>query len=168
MQSRLTQAHLRRHCAAYEAAIRAAGGIDLQLLGMGRTGHIGFNEAGSSQESITRLITLDQVTRTDAASDFFGEAHVPRKAITMGIRTIMQACTLLLPVQHVSQCCMAQVYMQGSLRMLVCLDMLCGALETCLAASVHALRLGQTHAVRSPLNLLHRLASTEGCRLVIM
>ena len=79
-----------RQCAAYEEAIQKAGGIDLQLLGLGRTGHIGFNESGSSQSSTTRLITLDQVTRIDAASDFFGETHVPRRAITMGIRTIMQ------------------------------------------------------------------------------
>lgn len=81
-----------RHCTAYEGAIRSVG-IDLQLLGLGRTGHIGFNESGSSQSSRTRLITLDEVTRIDAASDFFGESHVPRKAITMGIDTIMQVRT---------------------------------------------------------------------------
>lgn len=66
------------------------GGIDLQLLGLGRTGHIGFNEKGSSQSSVTRLITLDKVTRVDAASDFFGEEHVPRRAITMGVSTILK------------------------------------------------------------------------------
>ena len=81
-----------RHCAAYEEAIQAAGGIDLQLLGLGRTGHIGFNESGSPASSTTRMVHLDQVTRTDAASDFFGETHVPKRAITMGIRTILQAC----------------------------------------------------------------------------
>ena len=78
-------------CARYEAAIRAAGGIDLQLLGIGRTGHIGFNEPGSGLDSRTRLITLDLVTRKDAAADFFGEDNVPREAVTMGVGTILEA-----------------------------------------------------------------------------
>jgi len=78
-------------CEAYERAIVAAGGIDLQLLGIGRTGHIGFNEPGSARESRTRLITLDKVTRMDASSDFFGEWNVPKKAITMGVGTILAA-----------------------------------------------------------------------------
>jgi glucosamine-6-phosphate deaminase len=83
-------------CAAYESAIAAAGGIDLQLLGIGRTGHIGFNEPGSGAESRTRVITLDLVTRKDAASDFFGEVNVPREAITMGVATILAAREILL------------------------------------------------------------------------
>ncbi len=78
-------------CAGYEAAIRAAGGIDLQLLGIGKTGHIGFNEPGSGARSRTRLVTLDTVTRRDAAADFFGEAFVPREAVTMGVATILEA-----------------------------------------------------------------------------
>ena len=78
-------------CGAYEAAIRAAGGIDLQLLGIGKTGHIGFNEPGSGARSRTRLVTLDTVTRRDAAADFFAEAFVPREAVTMGIATILEA-----------------------------------------------------------------------------
>ena len=78
-------------CHDYEQAIKDAGGIDIQLLGIGRTGHIGFNEPGSGRESRTRLITLDRVTRRDAASDFFGEEHVPRRAITMGVGTILEA-----------------------------------------------------------------------------
>jgi glucosamine-6-phosphate deaminase len=78
-------------CAAYEAAIHAAGGIDFQLLGIGKTGHIGFNEPGSGRDSRTRLVTLDAVTRKDAAADFFGEQHVPREAITMGVATILDA-----------------------------------------------------------------------------
>lgn len=78
-------------CEAWEERIAKAGGIDLQLLGIGRTGHVGFNEPGSSVQSRTRLITLDQVTRIDAASDFFGEPQVPRRAITMGVGTIMDA-----------------------------------------------------------------------------
>ncbi len=78
-------------CSAYEAAIVAAGGIDFQLLGIGKTGHIGFNEPGSGEGSRTRLIHLDHVTRRDAAADFFGEENVPRTAITMGIATILAA-----------------------------------------------------------------------------
>ena len=77
------------YCAWYEEQIAAAGGIDIQILGVGRTGHIGFNEPGSGKESRTRLITLDRVTRIDAASDFFGQEHVPRRAITMGVGTIL-------------------------------------------------------------------------------
>lgn len=83
-------------CAAYEAEIRAAGGIDLQLLGIGKTGHIGFNEPGSGAESRTRLITLDTLTRRDAAADFFGEENVPREAMTMGVATILEAREICL------------------------------------------------------------------------
>ncbi|MCA9284575.1 MAG: glucosamine-6-phosphate deaminase [Phycisphaerales bacterium] len=83
-------------CDAYERAIRDAGGIDLQLLGIGRTGHVGFNEPGSPADSRTRLITLDRVTRMDAASDFFGERNVPRHAITMGVGTILEARRIVL------------------------------------------------------------------------
>lgn len=78
-------------CQAYEAAIAAAGGIDFQLLGIGKTGHIGFNEPGSGETSRTRLVHLDSITRRDAAADFFGEENVPREAITMGIATILGA-----------------------------------------------------------------------------
>jgi glucosamine-6-phosphate deaminase len=83
-------------CRDYEAAISAAGGIDLQLLGIGRTGHIGFNEPGSGLESRTRLITLDLVTRKDAAADFFGEENVPREALTMGVATILEAREIVI------------------------------------------------------------------------
>jgi glucosamine-6-phosphate deaminase len=78
-------------CQRYEMAIRKAGGIDLQILGIGRTGHIGFNEPGSTRSSRTRQVTLDPVTRRDAANDFFGEENVPQQAITMGVGTIMEA-----------------------------------------------------------------------------
>ena len=84
------------HCLGYEKAIMDAGGIDIQILGIGRTGHIGFNEPGSGRESLTRLITLDRTTRLDAASDFFGEENVPRRAITMGVGTILQARRIIL------------------------------------------------------------------------
>jgi glucosamine-6-phosphate deaminase len=79
------------YCARYEQQIRKAGGIDLQILGIGRTGHIGFNEPGSTRHSRTRLVTLDPVTRRDAASGFFGEKNVPHQAITMGVGTILEA-----------------------------------------------------------------------------
>lgn len=79
------------YCRDYEARIAAAGGIDIQILGIGRTGHIGFNEPGSDLTSRTRMITLDSVTRVDAAADFFGTENVPRRAITMGVGTILEA-----------------------------------------------------------------------------
>jgi glucosamine-6-phosphate deaminase len=78
-------------CRRYEDAIARAGGIDFQILGIGKTGHIGFNEPGSGAESRTRLVMLDAVTRRDAAADFFGEDFVPREALTMGIATILEA-----------------------------------------------------------------------------
>lgn len=84
------------HCAAYEAAIETAGGVDLQILGIGRTGHIGFNEPGSSRDSLTRLLPLDPLTRLDAAADFLGEENVPRFAITMGVGTILRARKLVM------------------------------------------------------------------------
>jgi glucosamine-6-phosphate deaminase len=84
------------YCKKYEDKIKAAGGLDLQILGIGRTGHIGFNEPGSGIKSRTRMITLDHMTVTDAASDFFGEEYVPRKAITMGVGTIMEAKEVIL------------------------------------------------------------------------
>ena len=84
------------HCLDYEQRIRDAGGLDLQILGIGRTGHIGFNEPGSASDSTTRMITLDRVTRQDAAADFMGVANVPRSAITMGVGTILEARCLVL------------------------------------------------------------------------
>jgi glucosamine-6-phosphate deaminase len=77
--------------ARYEEAIRNAGGIDIQILGVGKTGHIGFNEPGSGVDSRTRLVHLDAVTRRDAAADFFGEEFVPKEAVTMGVATILEA-----------------------------------------------------------------------------
>ena len=84
------------HCADFERRIRDAGGIDLQLLGIGRSGHIGFNEPGSVRDSRTRRLYLDTVTRADAASDFFGEENVPPQAITMGVATILEAREVVL------------------------------------------------------------------------
>src|SRR5216683_1678485 len=87
---------LAEHCAAYERAIVEAGGIDFQLLGIGKSGHIGFNEPGSSPDERTRLVTLDTVTRKDASADFFGEDNVPREAITMGVASILEAREIAL------------------------------------------------------------------------
>lgn len=84
------------HCREYEARIAQAGGIDIMLLGIGRNGHIGFNEPFSIRNSRTRLCTLDPVTRRSAASDFFGEENVPTQAITMGLGTILEARKILL------------------------------------------------------------------------
>ena len=78
-------------CRRYEDEIERAGGIDFQILGIGKTGHIGFNEPGSGAESRTRLVMLDTITRRDAAADFFGEEYVPREAVTMGVATILDA-----------------------------------------------------------------------------
>ena len=83
-------------CQRYEDAIRRAGGIDFQILGIGKTGHIGFNEPGSGADSTTRLVTLDVITRKDAAADFFGEEYVPREAITMGVATILDAREIVI------------------------------------------------------------------------
>jgi glucosamine-6-phosphate deaminase len=80
-----------KNCADYEAAIRDAGGIDLQILGIGRTGHIGFNEPPSAADSRTRWVHLNEVTRRDN-SVFFGDlAQVPHGALTMGVATILEA-----------------------------------------------------------------------------
>ena len=80
----------------YEAAIAEAGGIDLQILGIGRTGHIGFNEPGSSLASRTRVKTLTEPTRADNARFFASPDEVPMHCITQGIGTILDARHLVL------------------------------------------------------------------------
>ena len=84
------------YCEAYEQKIANAGGLDIQLLGIGRTGHVGFNEPGSTADSLTRLVTLNEVTRQDAASAFDGLENVPTQAITMGVGTIAKAKNIIL------------------------------------------------------------------------
>ncbi len=79
------------HCQAYEDKIKACCGLDLQILGIGRTGHIGFNEPGSDDTTRTRQVTLDDLTKTDAAPAFGGFDNVPKTAVTMGVATIMDA-----------------------------------------------------------------------------
>ncbi|NOZ41378.1 MAG: glucosamine-6-phosphate deaminase [Planctomycetes bacterium] len=92
----LAEDQVHESCWQYEEKINDVGGIDIQILGVGRTGHIGFNEPGSGRNSRTRLITLDRLTRRDAASDFFSEKNVPRRAITMGVGTILEAKKIYL------------------------------------------------------------------------
>jgi glucosamine-6-phosphate deaminase len=87
---------VRDYCKAYEKKIADLGGLDFQLLGIGRTGHVGFNEPGSNINSQTRLVTLDHLTRYDAAGAFQGIDNVPSKAITMGIKTILSAKRIVL------------------------------------------------------------------------
>ncbi|WP_281229050.1 glucosamine-6-phosphate deaminase [Flavobacterium aquiphilum] len=83
-------------CTNYEAKIEALGGIDLQILGIGGNGHIGFNESGSLQNSKTRLVALDHITRVAASSDFLGLNNTPRTAITLGVKKIMEAKQVIL------------------------------------------------------------------------
>lgn len=87
---------IKQHCLAYEQAIEAAGGIDLQILGIGLNGHIGFNEPGSSIHSRTRLTNLDNTTRFANLYEFPNISQVPRLAITMGISTILKAKKIVL------------------------------------------------------------------------
>ena len=93
----LSKDKLKQHSADYEKAIEDAGGIDLQVLGIGNNGHIGFNEPGSSIHSRTRLINLENSTRLANAHDFANISQVPRLALTMGIQTILKAkCVILM------------------------------------------------------------------------
>jgi glucosamine-6-phosphate deaminase len=87
---------IKSHCAEYEKKIEEAGGIDLQILGIGNNGHIGFNEPGSSIYSKTRLVTLENSTRLANSYEFANISEVPRLAITMGINTIMKAKKTIL------------------------------------------------------------------------
>jgi len=87
---------IKQYCQQYEEKIDSYGGLDLQLLGIGRTGHIGFNEPGSKLDSMTRLVKLDHLTITDATKDFIKEEYVPSRAITMGVGTIMKAKKIYL------------------------------------------------------------------------
>ena len=92
----VSQKELHQYCIDYELKIKEYGGLDFQLLGIGRTGHIGFNEPGSHYNSGTRSITLDHLTKIDAAPSFLGINNVPKKAITMGIGTVKSAKRIVL------------------------------------------------------------------------
>jgi glucosamine-6-phosphate deaminase len=92
----VSQEELYQYCIDYDLKIKEYGGLDFQILGIGRTGHIGFNEPGSHYNSGTRSITLDHITREDAAPSFLGINNVPKKAITMGIGTVKKAKRIVL------------------------------------------------------------------------
>ena len=92
----LTKEEIAEYCRNYETKIKALGGIDLQILGIGGNGHIGFNESGSLQNSKTRLVALDHITRVAASKDFGGLDKTPRTAITLGIKKIMEAKKVIL------------------------------------------------------------------------
>lgn len=103
------------YCLAYEQKITALGGLDLQVLGIGRTGHIGFNEPGSAPNSGTRLVTLDDLTRRDASRDFGGKENVPTKAITMGIGTIFKAREIILMAWNQKKAAIVKKAVEGEL-----------------------------------------------------
>ena len=89
---------LEQECSGYEEAIQAAGGIDLQLLGIGPNGHIGFNEPGTTLNSTTHVVSLSQATIQANSRFFQSSEEIPRQAITMGIKTIMNSRKILLLV----------------------------------------------------------------------
>jgi len=92
----LAKEDIAAYCVDYEAKIKAFGGLDLQILGIGGNGHIGFNESGSLQNSKTRLVALDHITRVAASGDFSGLNNTPRTAITLGIKKIMESKRVIL------------------------------------------------------------------------
>jgi glucosamine-6-phosphate deaminase len=92
----MTKVEMTDYCTQYEAKIDALGGIDLQILGIGGNGHVGFNESGSLENSKTRLVALDNMTRVDASGDFSGLRNTPRIAITLGVKNIMEAKRVIL------------------------------------------------------------------------
>ena len=102
-------------CAAYNEIIRSHGGIDLQLLGLGRNGHIGFNEPGSLLTSKTRMVYLNDITINDAAGDFGGKDKVPTRAITMGVGTIMKAKRIVLLAWGEKKASIIQETVEGSI-----------------------------------------------------
>lgn len=104
-----------QYCVDYELKIKEVGGLDFQLLGIGRTGHVGFNEPGSHYNSGTRSITLDHVTRQDAAPAFLGIDNVPRKAITMGISTIRSAKRIVLLAWGINKAQIIQETIEGNI-----------------------------------------------------
>jgi len=102
-------------CQEYEKKIDFYGGIDIQILGIGRTGHIGFNEPGSWLTSRTRLVKLDHLTRIDAVKDFGKEENVPYRAITMGINTIMKARQVFIMAWGTHKASIVQQTIEGEI-----------------------------------------------------
>lgn len=112
---KVSNEELYQFCIDYEMQIKNAGGLDFQLLGIGRTGHIGFNEPGSHINSGTRNITLDHITRVDAAPAFLGIDNVPRKAITMGIGTVKKAKRIVLLGWGANKACILKKTIEGEI-----------------------------------------------------
>ncbi|HQK39662.1 glucosamine-6-phosphate deaminase [Flavobacterium alvei] len=106
---------LNQYCVDYENKIAKAGGLDFQLLGIGRTGHVGFNEPGSHINSGTRIITLDHITRVDASSDFNGINQVPKRAITMGVSTILRSKRIVLMAWGQNKASIIKTTIQGEI-----------------------------------------------------
>ncbi|MBX3420929.1 MAG: glucosamine-6-phosphate deaminase [Pirellulaceae bacterium] len=96
LNSTIAQPEVDAECRHYDAAIQNAGGFDLVILGIGRNGHIGYNEPFSIRKSRTRLCTLDPITRQSCAGDFFGESYVPMQGLTVGMAAILSARHVLL------------------------------------------------------------------------
>lgn len=111
----LSKQEIKKHCAQYEQLIEDAGGIDLQVLGIGNNGHIGFNEPGSSIHSRTRLINLENSTRLANAYEFENISSVPRLAITMGISTILKAKKVILLAWGAGKAPVVQKAVEGDL-----------------------------------------------------
>ncbi len=110
---------IEKFCDSYENKIKESGGIDLQVLGIGRTGHIGFNEPGSHFNSKTRLITLDHTTRFDASKTFGGIENVPNTAITMGVRTIFNSKRILVMAWGIHKSLIVKKSVEGDVTSLV-------------------------------------------------
>ncbi|KOH42585.1 glucosamine-6-phosphate deaminase [Sunxiuqinia dokdonensis] len=94
----LSPSEIDEFCQEYDRKIAALGNIDIQLLGIGRSGHIGFNEPGATDTTTTRLVKLNKITIDDAAEAFDGEEHVPLRAITMGVKPILNAKKIFMAV----------------------------------------------------------------------
>ncbi len=109
----LSKESIADYCDQYEAKIEALGGIDLQILGIGGNGHIGFNESGSLQNSKTRLVALDHITRVAASGDFSGLENTPRTAITLGVKKIMEAKRVILMAWGESKSNIIKVSIEG-------------------------------------------------------
>jgi glucosamine-6-phosphate deaminase len=91
---KLRENDIHNYCLDYESQISELGGIDIQILGIGRNGHLGFNEPNCNEESITRKIELTETTRIDATPSFGNLSCVPKYALTMGMQTILNARTI--------------------------------------------------------------------------
>ena len=107
------------YCSNYETKIEELGGLDLQILGIGGNGHIGFNESGSLQNSKTRLVALDHITRVAASNDFSGLNNTPRTAITLGVKKIMEAKRVILMAWGEGKSNIIKASVEGSVTNLV-------------------------------------------------